>query len=1005
MYSPSPNGGVSQQPPHMRAPNQTATCVNAWPDIADGLMKRPGTRFDRKFTSTAGADLRTELFAYDSDEEYILVYGRSGGSTIFRAFRVGGNEATVTIAAAATTYMGVNSPSSEDLRIVPVGRDMYVINTTVATGVTTSTSYTVARVRPTYRDLIAFTATTSDYLRVEDDDETEPLGYWQYTPGTYTAGHINFQTLSNPWTISYGYWNDATYTDNDGVGFKIAFRRVALTGFTAATWTAATLTLTKTGAFTSYTFRNGDMIYLSAGTGHTVGWYRIASRTSNDAVVLASATGLSGADNADTAANVTDATYSETNICRIGKQIEVMLNFSGITVTSMHDIAYEFTKAMRNAGAEGASCAWVPQSAGGAFQITGPYVGNNAIVYAPTTATAGTLATNGDLTNGATDPFYNNTSYIQVYGGTGGAAADVSDTSTPESRWTRVAAPLQSGASLDTTKMPHKLTRTSANNLSLDVGAWKSRTNGTSTNNPAPKLITETAKISDMTLFQGRLFIAGGPYLAGSEIGDIDDFFIRDADQVVDSDRIDRTLSSDMQANIDWMTPYRNVLTLFSSAGSQYEVSSSADTLTSTSIAITPTTKYRANANVRPAVAGSEVFFTVSKTNGNSVYSYAYDDLRVTSVASQINVHCPTYVAGTMKKVVADNNNLTLIVLTSTSATLYIYRYYWDGQRKVHSAWAKASFDSTYRISDIVGVGDYCWMLTENTSTHTVTTGTPRLTITAHGLVDGNAITLGESTTTPSLNGTKYVDVIDANTVDIYDDAILATPSTLTVGGTVVAYSGAYIVEKLPLSKQVAENSYAYPIHLDRQLTLTGSHAAGTTTWTLPSTPTVLSGSAQYSGYGSTINMIVLGPAHGSDAGTTVTPNGYSSTTVTASGNHADGSAVLGRYFDMTAELTRPFVRDGQMVDMHSPTQIETVSIGYADTGDVEIKATQSLRSDRTREQDNGVTPATGVLHTVLSGDAASMTLTVQSLASPKPTTVTGVNYEIEYAPDGVTRK
>lgn len=57
---------------------------------------------------------------------------------------------------------------------------------------------------------------------------------------------------------------------------------VTLTG---ASWTAATKTLTETGAFAGYSFLAGDQCEL-AGTGITDGLYTIASRTDNDSIVL-----------------------------------------------------------------------------------------------------------------------------------------------------------------------------------------------------------------------------------------------------------------------------------------------------------------------------------------------------------------------------------------------------------------------------------------------------------------------------------------------------------------------------------------------------------------------------------------------------------------------------------------------------------------------------------------------------------------------------------------------
>jgi hypothetical protein len=56
---------------------------------------------------------------------------------------------------------------------------------------------------------------------------------------------------------------------------------------TTGTWTAASSTLTDTGAFASYTFQSGDQIEIISGTGATTGFYEISSRTDDDSIVLA----------------------------------------------------------------------------------------------------------------------------------------------------------------------------------------------------------------------------------------------------------------------------------------------------------------------------------------------------------------------------------------------------------------------------------------------------------------------------------------------------------------------------------------------------------------------------------------------------------------------------------------------------------------------------------------------------------------------------------------------
>lgn len=82
---------------------------------------------------------------------------------------------------------------------------------------------------------------------------------------------------SEGWTCNTEYDIDVDGADTTKQAMVIA----------AGTWTVATLTLTKTAAFASYTWAYGDELYVSGGTGVTAGWYRIASKTSDNAIVMA----------------------------------------------------------------------------------------------------------------------------------------------------------------------------------------------------------------------------------------------------------------------------------------------------------------------------------------------------------------------------------------------------------------------------------------------------------------------------------------------------------------------------------------------------------------------------------------------------------------------------------------------------------------------------------------------------------------------------------------------
>jgi hypothetical protein len=78
---------------------------------------------------------------------------------------------------------------------------------------------------------------------------------------------------------------------------------IALTG---ATWTDATKTLTKTGAFTNYVFKAGTRVRITGGTGATAGFYVVATRASADAITLVTSIGVGADGQVDIAGTVLD---------------------------------------------------------------------------------------------------------------------------------------------------------------------------------------------------------------------------------------------------------------------------------------------------------------------------------------------------------------------------------------------------------------------------------------------------------------------------------------------------------------------------------------------------------------------------------------------------------------------------------------------------------------------------------------------------------------------------
>lgn len=108
------------------------------------------------------------------------------------------------------------------------------------------------------------------------------------TNSSWTRGDINGGNggLLQLWYVSSGdFLSHYCATDVGGSTTRVSV--------TTATWDDASLTLTKTGGFTNYTFKGGDRITITAATGGTLGVYEVTGKTSNDAITLRTSLGAS----------------------------------------------------------------------------------------------------------------------------------------------------------------------------------------------------------------------------------------------------------------------------------------------------------------------------------------------------------------------------------------------------------------------------------------------------------------------------------------------------------------------------------------------------------------------------------------------------------------------------------------------------------------------------------------------------------------------------------------
>ena len=127
---PSFTGGISQQPDELVLPGQVKDLVNGVPDITDGLVKRPGSRF---INSLSGAAAGT-WFSYYRDESEGAYIGQIQRNGTVKIWDTGGNP--VSVSGSASSYL--THTNDEDIKFLTVADTTFVTNVNKVVSIDTS---------------------------------------------------------------------------------------------------------------------------------------------------------------------------------------------------------------------------------------------------------------------------------------------------------------------------------------------------------------------------------------------------------------------------------------------------------------------------------------------------------------------------------------------------------------------------------------------------------------------------------------------------------------------------------------------------------------------------------------------------------------------------------------------------------------------------------------------------------------------------------------------------
>jgi hypothetical protein len=248
---------------------------------------------------------------------------------------------------------------------------------------------------------------------------------------------------------------------------------------------------------------------------------------------------------------------------------------------------------------------------------------------------------------------------------------------------------------IDETTMPHQLIKVSPTTYKFVAADWSDKTVGDANSDAAPSFIGNP--INDLFFYKSRLGMLAGESVILSAVDDAYNFWNTSVINSVDSDRIDISSSVNEITYLNWAIPFANQLVIFSDRA-QFLLTQGNQGLTPSTAALSLGSSYENSTIARPVVNDNTIIFAQEKSGASAVYEmYPTGSTEFSFEATNISEHIPSYISGKIVNIRASSLASTVVVQTdSGDNTLYIYKYYNSGQKRVQSAWSKYELASDY---------------------------------------------------------------------------------------------------------------------------------------------------------------------------------------------------------------------------------------------------------------------------------------------------------------------
>jgi hypothetical protein len=710
-------GGVSQQPDTIKSSSQLRVCDNYYPDVATGLMKRPGLQAINRLPNATADGTWFTIFR-DDQEKYLVEFTKDGALRIWNAET--GVEQTVNPILPEATAYAVHE-EQRDLQILQINDFIFVLNRAIS--VETSTDESIAQ-NPYAFVSINTVAYSSTYTITLDGT---PFVYATTTTATNQLNVADIVTNlvnsinGNPLYVATGLGNHIHIRRLDNTDFTID----AKGGNTGTAIEAFQSAVTVVGQLPKQFINNLKIkVAASADTGADDYW--VIFKTNNNA-----ATGV--------------GTWEET----IAPETTLKLDEETMPHVIIREANGAFTyrqldEASALASIGNTSVPGIPTSVGVSSAISGGHVVDEQFNVIGGSGTGLRLKVTKIKNITAVSNFLasNPSSFVQrilvpvaIFGGTlyrydyywysvGVLVAITANTNpltignivrtintafesiggSSRAGYQQVTTTIgaidgviiaQAGQNYVSSEFVSNTQGDSFNILATNTSAlsgdesrlefWKPREVGDNETNPLPSFVG--FPVDSISFFKNRIVFTSRQNVICSQAGDYFNFFASTVITIVDNDPIDLSAGSTKPIKLTEALATSSGLLLFGDNG-QYILQTTTESFSPKTAEINLLANYSLFENVSPIDIGNSVLFMEENAKSSAVYEMAVSaNIGGKPTIIELTRLIPTYIPSAIYQFKASQAANTVALVSRQDPTeIYLYRYFQNGDTRI-SGW------------------------------------------------------------------------------------------------------------------------------------------------------------------------------------------------------------------------------------------------------------------------------------------------------------------------------